>query len=152
MSLQVNNTKVLRRTDMPIYVYKCSNCDITAERFLKIKFMDAPQHCYECGDLLQRVIQAPMVIADAKPYICPVTNKLIEGRKAHEENLKRTGCRVLEKGESEEFRRRKQKEEENFDREIDTTVDKVLAKMPERQIETLVNEVASGIDVAVTRQ
>jgi len=40
------------------------------------------------------------VASDYEGYQCPVTDKWIEGRYAHKENLKRTGCRLLEPGES----------------------------------------------------
>lgn len=42
------------------------------------------------------------IAGDFSGYECPVTGNWIEGRKAHSENLKKTGCRLLEKGEKEE--------------------------------------------------
>ena len=45
---------------------------------------------------------APRIVGDYAPYECPVSGKVIEGRKAHEENLKATGCRLLEPGEKED--------------------------------------------------
>jgi len=48
------------------------------------------------------------VVSDYSGYECPVTGKWIEGRAAHRENLKQTGCRLLEKGEAEQSHRRRQ--------------------------------------------
>lgn len=48
------------------------------------------------------------IAPDYKAYECPVTGKLIDGRTEHRENLKRTGCRLLEKGEKEQAPKRRQ--------------------------------------------
>lgn len=44
-----------------------------------------------------------MVSSDYEAYECPKTGRMIEGRAAHRENLKRTGCRVYEAGETREI-------------------------------------------------
>lgn len=58
----------------------------------------------------------PRISGDYEAYSCPITGKPIEGRAAHRENLKRHGCRVLEKGESREAKRRR---EESFNAGVD---------------------------------
>lgn len=45
----------------------------------------------------------PHLVSDYEAYECPVTGKMIEGRAAHRENLKRTGCRLFEPGEREQY-------------------------------------------------
>lgn len=50
------------------------------------------------------------VAPDYRGYECPVSGKWIDGRAAHRENLKRTGCRLLERGEKEEAPKRRQEE------------------------------------------
>ncbi|MBF0157489.1 MAG: hypothetical protein HQL57_09930 [Magnetococcales bacterium] len=45
-------------------------------------------------------VLAPAVRSDYAPYDCPITGQVIEGRRAHRENLARHGCRLLEAGES----------------------------------------------------
>lgn len=47
------------------------------------------------------------IAKDYEGYTCPITDKWIEGKTAHKENLKVHGCRVFEKGELEEFKRNK---------------------------------------------
>lgn len=68
----------------------------------------------------------PMISSDYAAYECPVTGKMIEGRYAHSENLKQTGCRLLENGELEDNRKNgKRYAEEKMDRAIDKAVDEV---------------------------
>lgn len=52
------------------------------------------------SDAPRRSRNGPYIAKDYEGYQCPVTDKWVEGRSAHRENLKRTGCRLLEKGES----------------------------------------------------
>lgn len=59
----------------------------------------------------------PQISADYEAYDCPVTGEIIEGRRAHRENLKKQGCRILEPGEREQFKKDKP-------REIETRLDK----------------------------
>lgn len=64
---------------------------------------------------------APMVAGDYAAYDCPVTGKPIEGRAAHRENLKKTGCRLLEKGESREAPKR-------YEERKSESIDKILSE------------------------
>ncbi|WP_448206485.1 hypothetical protein [Azospirillum sp. sgz302134] len=50
-------------------------------------------------------LPTPMIAGDYAGYECPVSGRWIEGRAAHRENLARTGCRLLEPGESAEAMR-----------------------------------------------
>ena len=76
-------------------------------------------------------LPTPMIVSDYAPYECPVTGKTIEGRRAHEENLKATGCRILERGEKEDNVKNAARamEAENIKRDaaIDGIVDQVAA-------------------------
>lgn len=72
----------------------------------------------------------PMIARDYEAYECPVTGKMIEGRAAHAENLKRTGCRLLEKGEFEDVKKNGRKEAEaRMDAALDKAVDEVAAQL-----------------------
>lgn len=44
-------------------------------------------------------ITAPRITSDYGAYSSPVGSGVVEGRAAHREDLKRSGCRVMEKGE-----------------------------------------------------
>ena len=63
------------------------------------------------------------VASDYAQYQCPVTGTMIEGRAAHRENLKRTGCRLLEPGEKE---RNTKRGREYVDAKLDAAVDKAV--------------------------
>jgi hypothetical protein len=66
---------------------------------------------------------------DYKPYRCPVTGKPVEGRRAHQENLKRTGCRILEKGEREQAERNRGEEDRKIERVVGEAVEKTAAQL-----------------------
>ena len=68
----------------------------------------------------------PMIFGDYEAYECPVTGNMIEGRRAHSENLKVTGCRLHEKGEFESVKKNGKKYvEARMDLAIDKAVDEV---------------------------
>tara|TARA_R110000737_G_C14306198_1_gene436976 strand:+ start:39 stop:383 length:345 start_codon:yes stop_codon:yes gene_type:complete len=75
---------------------------------------------------------SPQIVSDYETYECPVSGKFIEGRKAHEENLKSTGCRLLEPGEKESNTKNAAQaiEQENKKRDaaIDGIVDSVASE------------------------
>jgi hypothetical protein len=69
------------------------------------------------------------VVSDINGYTCPVTNKWVEGRAAHRENLKRTGCRVFEPGERENYIKEKPKEmERNAERAAEFLSDRIAER------------------------
>lgn len=134
---------------MPTYSYRCE-CGETFDRILRLKNFDTPQMC-ACGKQASRVIVAPAVIGDYAGYPCPVTGKWIEGRKAHQENLARTGCRVLEPGETESAVRRRQEQEAAYDARIERTVEKLVKAMPPEKQNRLEAELTSGVSTEVVR-
>jgi hypothetical protein len=66
---------------------------------------------------------------DYEVYRCPVTDKPIEGRRAHSENLKRTGCRLLEKGEKEQNMRDRADADRKLERTVDMAVEKTASEL-----------------------
>lgn len=66
---------------------------------------------------------------DYRPYRCPVTGKPVEGRRAHQENLKRTGCRVLEKGEKEHNMRERAESDRKLERTVSDAVDRTASEL-----------------------
>ena len=134
---------------MPTYSYRCE-CGETFDRILRLKDFDTPQMC-ACGKQASRVIVAPAVIGDYAGYSCPVTGNWIEGRKAHQENLARTGCRVLEPGETESAVRRRQEQEAAYDARIEQTVEELVKAMPPEKQNRLGTELTSGVSTEVIR-
>lgn len=137
---------------MPNYAFKCSYCKREKEVFLKIVDRNSEVSCSACGTLMDRLITPVAVMGDFKPYTCPITERLIEGRRQHEENLKRHGCRLKETGETTQFIKQKEKEEADFDKKIEREVEKQVALMPAKKREVLFNEIASGVETTVVRQ
>jgi len=135
---------------MPVYEFKCANGH-SFTRFLKIADYDLPQTCKRCGGVAERQISAPRVMGDLKPYTCPITNKLIEGRKAHEENLKVHGCRVLEPGEREDFDKRKKQQDIELEKSINASVERFVEAAPAEKLERLANEISSGVSAEYYR-
>lgn len=136
---------------MPTYSYHCPACGNAFDRILRLAEYDSPQLC-ECGHEALKRIVAPAVRGDYAGYSCPVTGDWVEGRRAHEENLRRHGCRVLEPGEAEASRRRVAEEESAFDRRIEQTAEQLVAGLPAQKLEQLASEMQSGVTATVTRQ
>ena len=135
---------------MPVYEYKCS-CGKRFDRYLRLADYDKPQTC-ECGQVAVKQLSAPAVRGDYAGYSCPVTGQWIEGRRAHEENLARHGCRVLEPGETEFARRNHAAAEAEFDRQIEQTAEQLVAGLPSQKLEKLASEMQSGVTATVERQ
>lgn len=135
---------------MPTYCYKC-DCGEHFERFLPLVDYQTPQVC-RCGKTAQKKLTAAAIRPDYAGYSCPVSGKWVEGRKAHSENLKQTGCRILEPGEKEASQRRTIAEEQRFERELDCTADRLIAELPAVKREKLIGEVEGGISATVVRQ
>lgn len=136
---------------MPLYDTECRSCGIKDTRMIALINLDMPIVCNTCNGLMDRLISAPMVRGDLQPYTCPVTGKVINGRKAHEDNLKRHGCRVLETGETEAARKYRAKVDQQMDKNIENTVEQYIEKLPTDKKEQLAKEVLSGADITITR-
>lgn len=135
---------------MPLYTYQCEECDKRFEQVHPMGKSSAQQLC-PCGGWGFRIIMPTRIIRDAADYQCPVTGKLISGRAAHEENLKRTGSRVYEPSEKGIMLKNKAKGEAQFDKSIEDSVERQFDAMPSAKKERLSNELLSGADVAVVR-
>jgi putative FmdB family regulatory protein len=136
---------------MPLYSYKCLSSGFIFDRFAPMADSAKPQDC-ACGAMADRVITATRISVDYAGYNCPVTGKWISGRRQHEENLKRTDSRLLEPGETEAAHKYREKLEADFDRQIETTVEKQYEALPSDKKEKLANELLSGLDVSVERR
>jgi len=134
---------------MPIYEFKCE-CGRRKDKLLKLEEYATPQHC-ECGALMTKQFSAPAVRGDFQPYNCPITGKLIDGRRQHRENLARHGCRVLETGETAQAKRFAQQQDAALDKAVDATTEAFMANLPARKAEQLVAEIQSGVTAEIVR-
>ena len=135
---------------MPLYEFHCEACGRNLDKVVPLADFDKAQQCL-CGAVLSRLISAPSISVDYPAYQCPVSGKEISGRRQHEENLKRTNCRIWEPGETEQVRRNKKMAEDNFAKSISDTFDSELARLPSQEKKQLMSELASGVDLAVKR-
>lgn len=136
---------------MPIYEYQCPVCEKKFDKYVPMKDYNEPQSCY-CGATAQKIFSAPAVHGDFKPYSCPVTGKLIDGRRAHEENLKRTGCRVLESGETQAATAFRQRTDKELEDKVAETAGEFVSQLSSQETEQLGRELENGLDISLTRQ
>lgn len=74
---------------MPIYGVKCNTCGKEDDIFRSLANYDDLPEC--CGIRMERVLSAPMVIADIQPYISMKTGEVIKSRSHHRDHLKSHG-------------------------------------------------------------
>lgn len=132
-------------------MYQCPRCDIRKEIVKPLKDLDHPEFCSQCTTTMSRLITAPAVRGDYAPYTCPITGRLIAGKRQHEENLARHGKRVLEPGETEAYKRSLKQADEDLDRSVEATAEAFVHSLPGDKRESLVKDIQNGADVAFTR-
>lgn len=113
---------------MPVYEYHCVSCDKRFDAFKKLAQYQERQ-VHTCGETAQKVLSVPMVAIDYPAYESPATGKWIEGKKAHLEDLKQSGCRLMEPGEQADMQKRVKAEDKALDTFVDNSVDKVFAEI-----------------------
>ena len=134
---------------MPLYEYRCKNCGGRKATYRPMIESSLPIPC-GCGHEAERILSAAAIRSDLPGYSCPVSGKWIEGRKAHEENLRRTGCHVLESGEMEEAKRVRKAADEALENAVAETAAGIVAAMPLEKQQKLGDEL-TRTDVAIQR-
>jgi putative FmdB family regulatory protein len=134
-----------------MYDYKCSVCKRGRSVFLKLADINSSVFCQHCGFSMNRQISAPFVRGDLPAYECPVTGRMIEGRRAHEENLKQTGCRIWEPGETAERARKRAEADAKLESAIEETADQFIAGLPTEKRDRLAAEMEGGLTAQVER-
>jgi len=115
---------------MPLYEYLCSDhgafCEIRT-----IANRHDPAYCPICQGLSPKgILTPPRVVGDYPGYVSPATGKWIEGRAAHEEDLKRSGCHILAPGELEDVRKERAQAEQALDSAIEQTTAELYNSLP----------------------
>lgn len=137
---------------MPIYEYRCRSCGNKFDLIRPISEYSPVEPC-KCGKQADRNFsKPPAVFGDYAPYNCPITGRRIEGKREHEANLRRHGCRVLEPGETERFKQRKAREDAELEASVERTAEEFVTKLPTRQQEELAKGIESGLDVGFERK
>lgn len=137
---------------MPLYDIQCSRSGETFERFIPLANFEESITC-ACHSPARRLISTPLFTVDHTGYDCPVTGKWVGSKSEHRENLRQTGCRVLESGETEAAKRRAAESEAEFDRKIEDTVEREIESYSSDKKEQLHNELVNGkLDLSVERK
>lgn len=104
--------------------------------------------CSVCGSSPIKTLPASRHRQIEYDYECPVTGIPIRSKAAHEENLKRHGCHVLEPGElahADKVRAQNQvAADAHLDASVDATVDSLVQSMPSGAIEQLATELSTS--------
>lgn len=135
---------------MPIYVYQCRGCGERFDRYLPLAMYQQPV-VHTCAGMGQKIILPPMVRGDLPGYESPIDGQWIEGRRARQEDLRRSGCRPYETGEKEQNERARVQADARLDSAVDSTIDREIALMPARKRELLEQEVRAGATCTVER-
>jgi putative FmdB family regulatory protein len=122
---------------MPLYDFECRQCYASFDAFLPMEARDTPEPCPKCGEVATRVLSPARVAADYPGYQCPITNKWIEGRRAHAENLARHDCRVQETGEREAWMRQRDAMNEQLETKMADTFTAEFERLPSSEREAV---------------
>ena len=136
---------------MPTYTYSCPKCRKSRDILKRVADLDRVEYCLFDDEAMLRKLSAPMVRGDFPPYDCPITGKTISGRRAHEENLARHGCRVLEPGETSSVVSSRRAAEASLDRAIEETAETFVHSLPVEKRDRLCAELEAGISADVVR-
>ena len=97
------------------------------------------------------MIITPAIRTNYPDYSYPITNKWVKNHIAHRENLARTGCRILEPGETSAAVSRASASDAALEAAIDSTTDQLIAKLSARDKERLAAEMDSGLSAEIVR-
>lgn len=134
---------------MPTYTYRC-DCGRSEDHYRKV---DDRNVMPECHGPMRRVISAPMVFV--KPechYQSPIDGRPITSRQARADDMARANCIEYDPEMRTDYQRRIKDSETRLEREVDSTVDAVIAGMPARKRERLEAELAGGMSVEPERR
>lgn len=112
---------------MPFFDYKCKECGYKVEIYFKVE--GQVYKCPYCDIPMTKLMPSPIVRGDYEPYNCPITGKLISGKKEHEANLKLHHCRVLEPGEARDAARVRAEADKALEDKICETAAREVEKM-----------------------
>lgn len=115
---------------MPTYVYECQQHG-RFERALRMKDHTSTAACPHCAATSPQVITRPMVIFDVAPWAAfesPTTGKLITSRRESHEDLRRSGCRLLEPGESDQYRKDEARRQKENEKASEALVDHIVSE------------------------
>lgn len=136
---------------MPLYNYICPDHG-EFDQFAPLADYQKSALCH-CGKTSPRGLSVPHFTVDNVGYNCPITGEWVGSKRAHQENLAKHGCRVLETGETNSAATFRQKEDAKLDKLIEDHVEREIEALPSDKKEQLHNELVNGkLDLAVARE
>lgn len=122
-------------------------CDCK-QRF--IKSYDGPPRCSSCGALaLAEKPAKPFHLIDYD-YDCPITGQPIRSKAAHEDNLKRHGCHILEPGCDRDAARVREEINSKADEAIAEAAASLYHSLPQEKKDALATEIATS-EISLSR-
>lgn len=136
---------------MPTYTYSCPKCRKSRDILKRVADLNRVEYCILDDSVMLRQLSAPAVRGDFAPYDCPITGKMISGRREHAENLARHGCRILEPGETSSVVSSRKSAEASLDLAIEATAEKFVHSLPVEKRDRLCAELEAGISADIVR-
>lgn len=121
---------------MPTYTSECP-CGKRYDYYSSIADRNIPRASRCCGLVMHRVLTPVNFNKPFQPYQCPITDKPINSIMQHEDNLKRHGCHVLEKGEREDAERVRRQADEALENKLAETAAQIVHDLPQETKDAL---------------
>lgn len=99
-----------------------------------------------------RVYKDPMLWLDLPAYDSPIDGRMIEGRVARREDLKRHGCIEFDPGMKQDADRNRRNDDQKLEASIHAGIEREIARMPEQKIRQLEAEMSTGYTVNIVRR
>lgn len=133
-----------------IYTFRCKNKH-EFDCVLPVSEYNSTQIC-ECGAKGRRILTVPhLYIRPEIRYTSPIDDRPITTEKARREDMARNNCSQYDPGIKQDYHRRMEREQNNLEKKLDETVDRMIDAMPARKRELLNSELASGADATTVR-
>lgn len=134
---------------MPTYEAECP-CGKHHDYYSSIADRNTPRVSPCCNLVMHRVLTPVRFNKPFEPYQCPVTEKPINSIREHEDNLKRHGCHVLEKGELEDAKKQSARIDAALEDKLAETAAQLYHDLPQDKKDALAHEL-STTDVTIER-
>ena len=108
---------------MPIYVTQCDTCGKREDVFRTIAEYKSLPTC--CGQMVEKVITAPMVMADCQPFKSIVDGSIINSNAGRRDHMKRHN--LIELG-NEPIRQQEYRGDHNVRPELTQAVQQIMRK------------------------
>lgn len=130
---------------MPTYTYRCADGHPTLV-MVPVSLYQPTVPCETCSEIAEREFTVPVLVKVAQDvhYTSPVTGQPIQSHAARREDMARHGAVEYDPGMTQDYDRRREESQQQFEAGIDQTVSEAIAKMPSAARAQLAREVIEG--------